>query len=101
MINIFCTVSCCLGKPHLIRVGSPGPGTVGGGDGGLYLGPLPALHQVQLGALLQGVGGVGVDEAQAIAAGPLLRPALLAVPVLVTTEIKHKLYHLKYVEYYL
>ena len=65
------------------------------------LSSVPALHKMKLIALFEGVGGVGVDEAQAIAAGPLLRPTLLAVPVLVTTEIKHKLYHLKYVEYYL
>ena len=36
--------------------------------------------------LLQGVGGVSVDEAETIAACPQLRPALLAVPVLVTAE---------------
>ena len=30
---------------------SPQPGAVGGGDGGLELGPGPALHQVQLLAL--------------------------------------------------
>ena len=52
---------------------------------------LPTLDQVELGALLEGVGGVSVDEAQAIATGPLLGLALLAVPVLVTTEIKKQL----------
>ena len=52
---------------------------------------LPALDQMELSALLQGVGGVSVDEAQAIATGPLLSLALLAVPVLVTTEIKKQL----------
>ena len=43
---------------------------------------------MELSALLQGVGGVSVDEAQAIATGPLLSLALLAVPVLVTAEMK-------------
>ena len=62
------------------------PGTVGGGDGGLQLRPLPALHQVQLGALLQGEGGVGVEEAQAVPAQFLLGQSVLAVPVLVTAE---------------
>ena len=61
-------------------------GTVGSGDGGLQLRPLPALHQVQLGALLQGEGGVGVQEAQAVPAESLLGQAVLAVPVLVTAE---------------
>ena len=75
------------------------------GDGGLQLRPLAALHQVQLRTLggkynyininiievsnpylLQGVGGVSVDEAETIAACPELCPALLAVPVLVTAE---------------
>ena len=56
------------------------------GDGRLQLCPLPALHQVQLGALLQGEGRVGVEEAQAVAAEPLLSQAVLAVPVLVTAE---------------
>ena len=54
------------------------------GDGRLELCPLPTSDQVQLSALLQGVGGVGVNEAQTIAAGPQLMLALGAVPVLVT-----------------
>ena len=69
--------------------GAPEPGTVGGGDGGLQLGPLPALHQVELGALLQSEGGVGVKEAQAIAAELLLCQSVLTVPVLVTAETLH------------
>ena len=61
-------------------------GTVGSGDSGLQLCPLPALHQVELSALLQGEGGVGVEEAEAITAQLLLGQSALAVPVLVTTE---------------
>ena len=61
-------------------------GAVGGGDGRLQLRPLPALHQVELSALLQGEGGVGVEEAEAITAQLLLGQSALAVPVLVTTE---------------
>ena len=71
---------------HRVGEGPVQPGAVGGGDGRLQLRPLAALHQVQLGALLQGVGGVSVDEAETIAACPQLCPALLAVPVLVTAE---------------
>ena len=40
---------------------------------------------MKLVALFEGVGGVGVDEAQSITTGPQLRSALLTVPVLVTT----------------
>ena len=36
-----------------VSEGSPEAGAVGGGDGGLQLRPLAALHQVQLLALLQ------------------------------------------------
>ena len=64
--------------------GAPEPGTVGGGDGGLQLGPLPALHQVELLALLQLVALVGVDEGEAVAAGPELCQSVNAGPVLVT-----------------
>ena len=64
--------------------GSPEPGTVGGGDGGLQLGPLPALHQVELLALLQLVALVGVDEGEAVAACPELCQSVNAGPVLVT-----------------
>ena len=63
---------------------SPEAGAVGGGDGGLQLRPLAALHQVQLGALLQREGGVRVQEAETVAADLQLGEALLAVPVLVT-----------------
>ena len=73
----------------LILEGSPGSGTVRCGDGRLQLGPLPALHQVELGALLQSEGGVGVKEAQAIAAELLLCQSVLTVPVLVTAETLH------------
>ena len=62
-------------------------GAVLGGDGGLQLGPLPALHQVQLGALLQGEGGVGVEEAQAIATCLQIRRPVLTMPVLVTAKM--------------
>ena len=62
-------------------------GTVGSGDGGLQLRPLPALHQVQLGALLQGEGGVGVEEAQAIATCLQIRRPVLTMPVLVTAKM--------------
>lgn len=62
----------------------PESGTVGGGDGRLQLSPLPALHQVQLLALLQLVALVSVDEGEAIAAGPQLRQAVRTGPVLVT-----------------
>ena len=67
---------------------SPEPGAVVSGDRGLELRPLAALDQVELGALLQGEGGVGVQEAQAIAAGPQLRAALLTMPVFVATRKK-------------
>ena len=67
----------------LVLVRPPGPGTVGGGDGGLQLRPLPALHQVQLSALLQGERLVGVDEAEPVTAGPLLGLPVGAGPVLV------------------
>ena len=67
-----------------VLVGSPGPGTVRARDGRLQLRPLPALHQVELGALLQGEGLVGVDEAEAVAAGSLLGLSLRAGPVPVT-----------------
>ena len=69
-----------------ISEGSVQSGTVGGGDGGLQLCPLPALHQVELGALLQGEGGVGVEEPQAVSTELLLSQAVLTVPVLVTAE---------------
>ena len=89
----------------LVLEGAPCSGTVRGGDGRLQLRPLPALHQVQLSALLQGEGGVRVDEAQAVAAGSEVRESLGAVPVLVaavevgvealevvrTTEVVHQL----------
>ena len=55
---------------------------------GLELCPLSALDQVKLGALLQGEGGVGVEEAQAIAACLELWAAILTMPVLVTTGNK-------------
>ena len=67
---------------------SPEPGAVVSGYRGLELGPLAALDQVELGALLQGEGGVGVQEAQAIAACPQLGATLLTVPVFVTTKKK-------------
>ena len=51
---------------------------------------------MELSALLQGVGGVGVDEAQAIATGPLLSLALLAVPVLITAEMKKQVMSLSF-----
>ena len=35
-----------------VSEGSPEAGAVGGGDGGLQLGSLAALHQVQLGTLV-------------------------------------------------
>ena len=59
------------------------------GDGGLQLRPLAALHQVQLGALLQREGGVRVQEAQPVAADLQLGEALLAVPVLVTATTQN------------
>ena len=74
---------------QLVGEGAVEAGTVGGGDGRLELGPLPALHQVELGALLQSEGGVGVKEAQAIAAELLLCQSVLTVPVLVTAETLH------------
>ena len=67
-----------------ISEGSVQSGAVGGGDGGLQLCPLPALHQVELGALLQLVALVGVDERQAVAAGSQLRQPVKTGPVFVT-----------------
>ena len=67
-----------------VLVGSPGAGAVRGGDGRLQLSPLPALHQVQLVALLQGEGRVRVYEAEAVATRPQRCLALRALPVLVT-----------------
>ena len=64
-------------------------GTVGSGDGGLQLRPLPALHQVQLLALLQLVALVGVDEGQAVPASPQLSQAVNTGPVFVTAETEN------------
>jgi hypothetical protein len=51
---------------------------------------------VQLLALLQGEGGVGVEEGEAVAAGLQLGLVVAAVPVLVTAETNIvKLRHLK------
>ena len=74
---------------HRVWEGAVQPGAVGGGDGRLQLRPLAALHQVQLGALLQREGGVRVQEAQPVAADLQLGEALLAVPVLVTATTQN------------
>ena len=69
-----------------VSEGSPEAGAVGGGDGGLQLRPLAALHQVQLLALLQLVALVSVDEGETIATGPQLSQSISAGPVLVTAR---------------
>ena len=69
-----------------VSEGSPEAGAVGGGDGGLQLRPLPALHQVELLALLQLVALVRVDEGEAVAAGLQLGQSVSAGPVLVTAR---------------
>ena len=67
-----------------ISEGSVQSGAVGGGDGGLQLCPLPALHQMKLLALLQLVALIRVDEGEAVATGPELCQSVNAGPVLVT-----------------
>ena len=65
-------------------------GTVAGGYGRLQVGPWAALHEVQLLALLQGEGGVRVEEGEPVAAGLQIGLAVATVPVLVAAATGKK-----------
>ena len=63
------------------------PGAVGGADGLLDLGPGPALHVVEVVAVLGRVGGVQVIKGQAVSARLQRGHAPLALPVLVAAHV--------------